>query len=136
MLYVGSFRLFELAQGGFPTAFQFGGDQAIIGIHAAALALCQGRLVSQPLQGLCVCVVNVLTDLLLSCQRSSIHVQFDGGDGLEKGFDHAGIDGIRGDVLTDRNAILLSEVVAQIARRVLILDQSCVATFSTVDEPM
>lgn len=54
MLYVGVVSVFERTQGGFPTFFQLGGDQAVIGIDTAELSLRQDCLVAQPLQS-CVC---------------------------------------------------------------------------------
>jgi hypothetical protein len=65
----------EVAQGGFPTLFPFGRDQAVLGIDVAELSLRQGRLVPQPLEG--VCGIHLPTSLVLFRHRSGIGIEFD-----------------------------------------------------------
>lgn len=74
--YGGGFSVFERPQGGFPTVFPRGGDQAVLGIATAALARRQGRLGPKPLQG--VRVVNVPLGLLLGCPCAGIDLEFEG----------------------------------------------------------
>jgi hypothetical protein len=131
----GIFCVCALAQGSFPPGFQCGGDQAVIGIHAAERPLRQGGMVPQPLQFWLVRRVHVPAGLLRCCERLGLDVELEGCEGLGKGLNHVGIDGISWEVLTDRAAILVPEVGAQGARGVLILDQPCVATRAAVDEP-
>jgi len=103
----GRFCLLEITQGSFPALFQFSRDQAILGIDAVELSLCQGRVVPKPLQGLLVRMVTRLLSLCLCRQCLRIDSEFDGREGLEKGLDHAGVDRVGRNVLTDADAILL-----------------------------
>ena len=133
MWCVGVVSVLARPSGSCPTLFQRGGHQAVVGSHATALALRQGRVGAKPLHGVRVRLINWLQGLLVGCHRSCRDIAVAGREELETGLDHAGIDGIGWEILTDRGAILLSEMVAPVACAVLRLDEHCVCTLPAVD---
>lgn len=107
-LHGGIFCLLEITQGSFPALFQCSRDQALLGINAAALSRCQGRVLPKPLQGLLVRMITLRMGLCVCRQGWRRDIECDGREGLEKGLDHAGVDRVGRNVLTDADAIVLA----------------------------
>jgi hypothetical protein len=78
---LGFFCLLEVGQGRFPSFFELGRDEAIIGIHPIELSLSQSGFIAESFQLLLVCAAHSLHCFGLSHYGSRVNVQFDGGQG-------------------------------------------------------
>ena len=72
----------------------------------------------------------------LSRDGARIHIQFDRGESLKKGSNDIRIDRRSGYALANRHAVLLAQVVAEIAGRLLVLHQQFMAALAAINEAM
>jgi hypothetical protein len=85
------------------------------------LALRQRRLIAQALELLRVRALGRGLRVLLDRQSAGIRIEFDRRQRREEGLHDLRIHGIRGNILANRNPVLLTEMVAEIARPTLVL---------------
>jgi hypothetical protein len=105
-------------------------------IDVAAVALTRGGLIAQPLEMVRVGVGEALGLLLPLGQRLFVDIERHGREGLEKRIDAPRIDRISCNILTDGGAILLPQIITDVARAPLILHHHLVAAFAAVDQPV
>ena len=111
----------QCVAGSVPALLQCRRHEPIVRVHAQKLALAQRDLIAQALHLLGVSG-SALVRLVLP-QGHGLHrdVKLDGGQGGKKGVHHAGIDGIRWQMLAHRHVILLAEGGTEVACAALVL---------------
>src|SRR5713226_3880476 len=100
------------------------------------LTLRQRRFIAQTLQVLLIGVEKLLSGGLLGRDCSRIDIEFYRRESLEKCLHDLHIHRISVNVLADRNMILLTQIIAEIASSVFVLHHHFVSALSTVDHPM
>src|SRR5205085_8290042 len=79
---------------------------------------------------------HLLSCSLLCADCGSVDIEFHRGKGLEKRLDDLHIDWISVNVLADRNMILLTQIVAEVACPAFVLHHHLVSAFPTIDNAM
>lgn len=79
---------------------------------------------------------DLLSESVLGSDRSRLDIEFDWREGLEKAFHHLHINGICGNILADRDTLLLAQSVAVIACPVFVFHDHFVAARSAVDDAL
>src|SRR5687767_11697078 len=127
-------RLMQLAQSRFPPALQLSGDIAVVRIDLVELALGQASLVAQPFDLLSLVAGHCLLGLPLGSLGSLPDLQFRWSDGLEESPHDPGVDRVGGQALADRHAVLLAQIIADVAGAGLVLHHHFMATLAAIDE--
>ena len=124
----------QLAQSRLPPAFQFGGDIAVVRIDLVELALSQPGLVAQAFDLLSLTAGHRLLGLPLSRLGSLPDLQFGRGDGLEESLHDPGVDRVGGQALADRHAVLLAQIIADVAGAGLVLHHRIMAALAAIND--
>ena len=128
------FGLMQLAQSRLPPAFQFGGNIAVVRIDLVELALSQAGLVAQAFDLLSLTAGHRLLGLPLSSLGSLPDLQFGRGDGLEESLHDPGVDRVGGQALADRHAVLLAQIIADVAGAGLVLHHHLMAALAAIND--
>src|SRR6266851_2441394 len=127
-------RFLQFSQRRLPASLQFGRHQAIVRVGLVELSLSQPSLVAQSVELLLLSPLHSFVILLESSDRLVVQVQFQRRQHSEKSLDDLGVDGVRRQVLADRNLILLAEVIAEVASLVFVLHDHLVPTGAAIDD--
>src|SRR5689334_123888 len=126
--------LMQLAQSRFPPALQLSGDIAVIRIDLVELALGQASLVAQPFDLLSLAAGHGLLSLPLGSLGSLPDLQFRWGGSLEESLDDPSVDRVGGQALTNRHAMLLAQIIADVTRPGFVLHHHLVPALAAIDE--
>ena len=103
-------------------------------IDLVELALSQPGLVAQAFDLLSLTAGHRLLGLPLSRLGSLPDLQFGRGDGLEESLHDPGVDRVGGQALADRHAVLLAQIIADVAGAGLVLHHHLMAALAAVDD--